>query len=80
MKNITLSIPEDLLEASRQYAAEHRTSVNQLVREMLAQRTLRPQEGEDAEWQKQCDALARQVRVRGNAGKWTRMDAYEGRV
>lgn len=35
MKNITLSIPEDLLIKSREYAQRHQTTLNQLVRDML---------------------------------------------
>jgi hypothetical protein len=35
MKNITLSIPEDLLLRSRAYAERHHTTLNQLVRDML---------------------------------------------
>jgi plasmid stability protein len=37
MKNITLSIDEDVLRAARIYAAEHDTTVNALVRDFLAQ-------------------------------------------
>lgn len=37
MKNITLSIPEDLLKDVRKYAAEQGTSLNELVRELLRQ-------------------------------------------
>jgi len=35
MKNITLSIPDDLLTKSREYSAKHGTSLNKLVRELL---------------------------------------------
>lgn len=35
MKNITLSIPDDLLAKSREYAQRHQTTLNQLVRDML---------------------------------------------
>ncbi len=37
MKNITLSVEEDVLDAARIYAAERKTSVNALVREYLMQ-------------------------------------------
>lgn len=36
MKNITLAVDENDLDAVRVYAAEHRTTVNALVREYLA--------------------------------------------
>ena len=35
MKNITLSVDENVLAAARRYAAEHGASVNGLVREFL---------------------------------------------
>lgn len=35
MKNITLSIPEDLLVKSREYARKHGKSLNDMVRELL---------------------------------------------
>lgn len=37
MPNITLSIPEDLLKAGREYAEQRGLSLNGLVRELLAQ-------------------------------------------
>jgi len=39
MKNLTLSIEEKVLEQARKYAAEHSTTVNQLVRDFLARKT-----------------------------------------
>lgn len=35
MKNITLSVEEEILAAVRRYTAEHNTTVNALVREYL---------------------------------------------
>ena len=35
MRNITLSVDDDVLAAVRRYAAEHDSSVNALVREYL---------------------------------------------
>ncbi len=35
MKNITLSIPEDLIKQSREYASKHGTTLNALVRKLL---------------------------------------------
>jgi hypothetical protein len=35
MKNITLSLPDDLLEQSRAYAQRQGTSLNELVRHLL---------------------------------------------
>lgn len=35
MKNVTLSIPEDLLEKARSFANEQGTSMNEMIREFL---------------------------------------------
>ena len=35
MKNITLSIPEDLIKQGREYAAKHGTTLNELIRKLL---------------------------------------------
>ena len=35
MKEVTLSIPDDLLEKSRAYAQKHGTSLNEFIRELL---------------------------------------------
>lgn len=35
MKNITLSIPEDLLKQGRDYALKHGTTLNALIRKLL---------------------------------------------
>lgn len=37
MKNITLSIPDNLLSKSREYAESHGKSLNKMVRELLTQ-------------------------------------------
>ena len=36
MKNVTLSLPDDLLAKSREYANEHGTSLNQMIRDILS--------------------------------------------
>ncbi len=36
MKNITLAVEEGVLEAARVYAAEHKTTVNAMVRNYLS--------------------------------------------
>jgi lysophospholipase L1-like esterase len=41
MPNITLSMDDDLLEAGRKYAQEHNTSLNALVRDLLAKTVTR---------------------------------------
>jgi hypothetical protein len=48
MKNITLAVDEEVLEAVRVYAAEHKTTVNALVRGYLAQLAQQRQRARDA--------------------------------
>ena len=40
MKNITLSLDDALLEAGRQYAQRHQTTLNALVRDLLVRTVL----------------------------------------
>jgi hypothetical protein len=40
MKNITLSLDEGTLEAGRDYARRHQTTLNSLVRELLVKTVL----------------------------------------
>ena len=42
MANITLSIPDDLLKSGRRYAQNRGTSLNALVRELLAETVTQP--------------------------------------
>jgi len=40
-RNITLSLPAELVKQAKVYAAEHDTSINALVRELLEERVTR---------------------------------------
>ncbi len=48
MSNITLSVPDDVLDDARVYAAENKTSVNALVRDYLASLGTRRQRAREA--------------------------------
>jgi hypothetical protein len=48
MPNITLSIPEDLLKNGRKYAQKRGTSLNALVRTLLAETVFKPTEAVDS--------------------------------
>lgn len=48
MPNLTLSIPEDLLKNGRSYAQARGTSLNALVRELLAEKVSKPEESVDS--------------------------------
>ena len=75
MKNITLSIDEDLLRRVRKYAAEHNTSVNAIVRDKLAELVAPKKRIEDAltRLQKLADEGGMEV----GPVTWTRDDVYE---
>lgn len=74
MSNITLSIDDDLLEAGRRYAREHNTSLNALMRDLLAKTVTRPATGSRMkEMFKMADGLG----IGSGGKKWKREDAYD---
>jgi len=75
MKNITLAIDEDVLNAARRYAVANSTTVNALVRgalESFAERARRL----ESEWDELFSA-ADQEGSRGAAKTWSRDDLHE---
>ena len=72
MKNITLSIPDDLLMKSREYASTHGTSLNNLIRKLLRITVM-------TERKKGLESLFEhmdKVKV-STSKKWTREELYE---
>jgi hypothetical protein len=75
MKNITLSIDDETLAAGRAYAERHHTTLNALVRELLA-RTVHVD---------RASAVSELFRVMDEAGgrsggtRWRRDELYERR-
>ena len=72
MKNVTLSIPDDLLSKSREYALEHDTSLNQMIRDYLNSRVMRDQKKALESLFEKMDS----VQVKTNI-KWIRDDLYK---
>lgn len=72
MKNITLSIPDDLLAKVRQYAQMRNKSINQLIREML---TIRVQSKNAV--QNLIDISDRLAAVNKEKYKWNRDEIYD---
>ena len=72
VKNITLSIDEETLDAGREYAQRHQTTLNALVRELLVKTVLADRMAAVSEMFRLMDAHP------GNSkGKrWTREDLY----
>ena len=73
MPNITISLDEDLLKAGRQYAKKHNTSVNALIRKLLAQ-TIQTQ---SEDWLQECFKLMDQAEVNSQGMHWKREDLYD---
>jgi len=72
MKNITLSIDEDILQAGREYARSHDISFNVLVRKLIEQ-TVIPQKDK---WLSDTFALMDKANVSSEGKKWTREELY----
>ncbi len=73
MKNITLSIDERTLEAGRAYARAHHTSLNALIRELLA----RTVERDPRSSARELVRLAERHAGDSKGWKWNRDDLYE---
>jgi hypothetical protein len=74
MKNVTLAVDDKLLEASREYAQRHHTTLNAMVRDLL-ERTVRP-EAENAGL-KEFLRLASQAKGDSKGWKWNREELYD---
>ena len=77
MKNITLSIEEELLSQSREVAAWQGTSLNGLIRNALTKMTTLPRQ---QEWFERYALISEQIS--GNSGGWkfSRDELYDGRI
>ena len=74
MKNVTLAMDEKLVRDGRRYAREHQTSLNQLLRDLLA-RTVRE---ERHDWTDECLKKMDAAGGRSRGRTWTRQDLYDG--
>jgi len=75
MKNITLSVEEDVLEAVRRYAMVNRTSVNAIVREELHRLARTHGRVEDA--MKELRMLSARSPGLLGSEKWTRVELHD---
>ena len=75
MKNITLSIEEDVLQEARKIAAERGTTVNAIVRASLAELVAPKKRMKDAV--KRMRKLAKQGGMEVGPITWKRDDLYE---
>ena len=72
MKNITLAIDEETLDAGRAYAQRHQTTLNALVRDLLAKTVLADREAAVREMFRLMDAHP----GNSNGRRWTRENLY----
>jgi hypothetical protein len=79
MKNITLSVEEEVLDKVRIAAAKRRTSVNGLVREYLEQ-VARSEAQAGSARERLLQLIDESPGRLGPNWKWNREDAYQGRV
>ena len=72
MKNITLALDEETLDAGRTYAQRHKTTLNALVRELLMKTVLADKEAAIREMFRLMDEHPGNSHGR----RWTREDLY----
>jgi hypothetical protein len=75
MRNITLSVEEDVLQEARKIAAERNTTVNAIVRAHLGDLVRQKQRTRDA--LKRMRELAEQGGMEVGTKTWTRDDVHE---
>lgn len=72
MKNITLALDEDTLDAGRAYARRHDTTLNALVRELLVKTVVADREAAVREMFRLMDTNP----GRSKGQRWTRDELY----
>ncbi len=73
MSNITISIDDKLLKKCREYAKNHNTSLNALIRRLLSQTV----ENVSKDWVDECFALMDRAKANTKGKKWKREDLYD---
>lgn len=73
MKNITLALDEETLEAGREYAQRHNTTLNNLVRELLRKTAL----GDRRTAAREMIRLMEDNPGRSSGIRWTRAQLHE---
>ncbi len=72
MKNITLSIDDDLLKTGREYARQHNISFNVMVRRLIEQTVKPPLD----KWLDDTFMLMDKLDVSSEGESWTREDLH----
>ena len=72
MRNITLSIDDDILQAGREYARQHNVSFNVLVRKLIEQTVVQKQR----RWLDDTFSLMDKANVSSVGARWSREELY----
>ena len=75
VKNLTVSLPDAVLESLREKARTERVSLNALVRELLSREVQ-----QDSNWAESFNRLADEVTVTSPEWNWSREETYAERV
>ncbi len=73
MPNITLSINDELLKSAREYAEQHHTTLNELVRMLLSRQIGQP----GTDWLEESFNLADAAGASSEGRTWTREEIYD---
>lgn len=73
MTNITISMNQQLIDAGRKYAQKHQTSLNALLRKLLAQAV----ESDSSAWIDECFDKMNKLNVNSEGNLWNREDLYD---
>ena len=76
MKNITLALDAETLAAGRDYALRHKTTLNNLVRELLRKTTMVDRKAAAREMFRLMDKYP----GRSTGKRWTREELYDRKV
>jgi plasmid stability protein len=73
MRTVTIALDEQTLEAGREYASAHHTSLNSLIRELLRRTVVRESR---ATWADEFLELAAKAGGNSKGRQWKRKDLY----
>ena len=73
MADITISLDDKLLRAGREYAEKHHTSLDELIRKLLADTV----SNHSTDWLEECFELADRLGTSSKGNHWTRKELHE---
>ncbi|MFW6164303.1 MAG: FitA-like ribbon-helix-helix domain-containing protein [Planctomycetota bacterium] len=73
MANVTISLSDELLQASRDYAQRHGTSLNAMIRELLERNVVKSKKAQ----LKALFELADRAGANSRGWKWNREELYD---